>query len=106
MNVMIGPRDDDLLDLVNAGAFLAAFHLENETVLRANLRRDVGLDRQIRVRKNIEVVHQLLDELEIFHAELLRQIFHDDRRFDVNDFLRLDLGLNCCGRYVWRGRLN
>ncbi len=30
-------RDDHLLDLVDAAAFFAAFHFENETVLRANL---------------------------------------------------------------------
>ncbi len=37
--------DDDLLDFVDAAAFFAAFHLENEPVLRANLSRDVWLDR-------------------------------------------------------------
>ena len=40
-------RDDDLLDLVDAAAFFAAFHLENEAVLLANLRRDVRLDRLV-----------------------------------------------------------
>ena len=48
-------------------------------------RRDIGLDRLVRVRENVEVVHQLLDELEIFQAELRRQILDDDRRLDVND---------------------
>ena len=69
MNVMIGAarleffflldhrrrrRDDDLLDFVDSAAFFAAFHLENETVLRANLRRDVRLDGLVRVRENVE----------------------------------------------------
>ena len=104
MNVMIGARglssssfcddrrrrsDDDLFDLVNAAAFFAAFHFENESVLRANLRRDIRLDRLVRVGENVVVIHQLLDELEILHAQLLRQILDDDRRLDVNDFLRL-----------------
>ena len=69
MNVIIGPRrleflfllddgrrrgDDHLLDFVDAAAFLAAFHFENESVFLANLRRDVRLDRLIRVGENIE----------------------------------------------------
>ena len=58
--------------LVNAAAFFAAFHFENEAVLLANLRRDFRLDRLVRIRENVEVIHQLLDELEIFHAELRR----------------------------------
>ena len=41
-------RDDDLLDFVNAAAFFAAFHFENEAVFLANLCRDVGLDRLVR----------------------------------------------------------
>ena len=57
-------RDHDLLDLVHAAAFFAAFHFENESVLSANLCRDVGLDRLVRVGENVEVIHQLLDELE------------------------------------------
>ena len=48
-------RDDDLLDLVDTATFLAAFHFENEAVLRANLRRDVRLDRLIRVGENVAV---------------------------------------------------
>ena len=100
MNVMIGAaqleffllldhrrrrRDHDLLDFVHAAAFFAAFHFENEAVLVANLRRDVGLHRQVRIRENVEVVHQLFDELEIFQPELRREILDDDRRLDVND---------------------
>ncbi len=50
--------DDDLLDLVHAAAFFAPLHLENEAVLRANLRRDVRLDRLILVRENVQL-HQL-----------------------------------------------
>ena len=78
-------RDDDLLDLVNAAAFFAPLHFENKAVLLANLRRDVRLDRLVLVREDVEVVHQLLDELEIFQPELRRQILDDDRRLDVND---------------------
>ena len=61
-------RDHHLLDLVHTAAFFAAFHLEDETVFVANLCRHFGLYRQIRIRENVEVIHQLLDELEIFHA--------------------------------------
>ena len=71
MNVMIGRarleflflfddrrrrRDDDLLDLVHAAAFFAAFHLENESVLLANLGRDIRLDRLVLVGENVVVV--------------------------------------------------
>ena len=49
------------------------------------MRRDFRLDRQVRVGENVEVIHQLLDELEIFQPELRGQIFDDDRRLDVND---------------------
>ncbi len=62
--------DDDLFDFVNAAAFFAAFHFENEAVLLANLRRDIRLDRLILVGENVAVVHQLLDELEIFYARV------------------------------------
>ena len=119
MKVMIGPaefefffllddrrrrRDHDLLDFVDAAAFFAALHFENEAVFLANLGRDVGLDRQVRVRENVEVIHQLFDELEIFHAELQRQILHDDRRLDVNDLAAV-LGLfDGFGRFAGRGR--
>ena len=78
-------RDHYLLDLVHAAAFFAALHFENEAVLVANFRRHLGLHRQVRIRENVEVVHQLLDELEIFQPELRRQILDDDRRLDVND---------------------
>ena len=47
-------RDDDLLDFVDAAAFFAAFHFEDEAVLRANLRRDIRLDRLVRVGENVE----------------------------------------------------
>ena len=63
-------RDHDLLDLVDAAAFLAALHFENETVLRTNLSRDVRLDRQVVIGENVVVIHQLFDELEILQAEL------------------------------------
>lgn len=46
-------RDHYLLDLMNATAFLTAFHFENEPVLLANLRRDVRLDRLVDVRENV-----------------------------------------------------
>ena len=78
-------RDHDLFDLVHAAAFFAALHFENETVLVANLRRHFRLDRQVRVGENVEVIHQLLDELEIFQPELGREILDDDRRLDVDD---------------------
>ena len=82
-------RDNHLFYLVNAAAFFAAFFFENKSVLLRNLRRDIRLDRLVGVYENVEIVHQLLDELEIFQPELRRQILHDDRRLDVNDVLRL-----------------
>ena len=78
-------RDHDLFDLVHAATFFAALHFENEAVFLANFCRDFRLHRQVRVRENIEVVHQLLDELEIFQPELCREILDDDRRLDVDD---------------------
>src|SRR5712691_8108437 len=86
-------RDDDLFDFVHAATFFAALHLENKAVLLANFRGDFGLYRQVRVRENIEIIHQLFDELEIFHAERRREFFYDDRRFDVNDLFAV-------GRFV------
>ena len=74
---------------MNAAAFFAAFHFENESVCLANLRRDVGLDRLVLVRENIQL-HQLLDQNVVLDPELRGQIAHDDRRLDVNDLLRLD----------------
>ena len=62
-------RDNHLLDLVNAAAFFAALLFENEPVVLRNLRRDVRLDRLIDVREDVEV-HQLLDELMRFQAQL------------------------------------
>ena len=47
-------RDDDLFDLVNAGAFFAALLFENEAVALRDLRRDVGLDRLVEVGENVE----------------------------------------------------
>ena len=79
-------RDNDLLYLVNAAAFLAAFFFQNKSVSLRNLRRDIGLDRLVRVRENIEVIHQLFDQLEIFQTELRRQILHNDRRLDMMTF--------------------
>ncbi len=78
-------RDHYLLDFVHAAAFFAALHFENEAVLVAHFRRHLGLHRQVRIRKDVEVVHQLFDELEIFQAELRREILDDDRRLDVNN---------------------
>ena len=78
-------RDHYLLDFVHAAAFFAALHFENEAVLVAHFRRHFGLHRQVRIRKDVEVVHQLFDELEIFQAELRREILDDDRRLDVNN---------------------
>jgi hypothetical protein len=51
---------------VDAAAFFAAFHLKDEAVFVANFCRDFRLYRQVRVRENVEVIHQLFDELEIF----------------------------------------
>ena len=79
--------DHDLRHLVHAAAFLAAFHLEDETVVRANLRCDVRLNRLGRVCENVEI-NQLFDQDVILDPELSREIPHDDRRFDVNDLLR------------------
>ena len=46
----------------------------------------------IDVRENIEI-HQLGDDLMRFQAELRRELFDDDRRLDVNDFLRFGFRL-------------
>ncbi len=98
-------RDHHLLDLVHAAAFFAAFHLEDEAVLLANFRRHFGFHRQVGIRENVEVVHQLADELEILQPELRREILDDDRRLDVNDLAAvlgfgLDFGV---GRAGWSG---
>ncbi len=84
-------RDHDLLNLVHARAFFAALFFENESVALGDLRRDVGLDRLIDVRENIEC-HQLGDELMRFQTKLGRKLLHNDRRLDVNDFLCRRLG--------------
>jgi hypothetical protein len=62
-------------DLMDAGAFFAPLHFKNEAVFVANLGRDLRLDGQVGIRKNVVVVHQLFDELEIFQAELGREVF-------------------------------
>ena len=85
-----GRRDHHLFDFMNAASFFALFHLKNEAVLLANLGRDVRLNRLVDVRENIES-HQLGDELVRFQAELRGQLLDDDRRLDVNDFLRFRL---------------
>ena len=64
----------------------------NESVALGNLRCDVGLDRLIDVRENVQR-HQLRDELVRFEAKLRRQFLDDDWRLDVNDFL-FRLGLD------------
>jgi hypothetical protein len=81
-------RDDELLGLVHAGAFFAPFFFENESMVLTNLGGDVGFDRLIDVGENVER-HQLSNELMRFEAELRCQLFHDDRRLNVNDLLRL-----------------
>ena len=58
--------DNDLFFLVNATAFLAPFFFENKSMPLSNLRRDIRLDRLSCVYKDIEVLHQLFDKLEIF----------------------------------------
>ncbi len=78
-------RDHDFDLFMDAAAFFATLHLEDEAVFVANLGRDFRLHGQVRVGENVEVVHQLFDELEIFQAELGREILDDDRRLDVND---------------------
>ena len=80
-------RNDDLLNLVHPASFFPALFFENESVALSDLRRDIGLDRLIDVRENIEV-HQLGDELVRFQTKLDRKLLHDDRRLDMDDLLR------------------
>ena len=55
-------RHNNLFDLVNPGAFLAALFLQNEPMVFGDLRCDIRLDRLVDIRENIER-HQLGDEL-------------------------------------------
>ena len=55
-------RDDDLLNFMHAASFFAAFLLENEPMSFRNLRGNIGLDRLIEIRENVEI-HQLSNEL-------------------------------------------
>src|SRR5213079_3209670 len=72
---------------------------EDEAVLLANFCRYIRLDRLGRAaRENVEVGHQLFDELIRFQTKLGGQFLDDDRRLDVNDLLWLDLWLR-----GWRG---
>ena len=87
-------RDYDLLNFVHARAFFAAFFFENESVALCDLRCDVGLDRLIDVRENVEV-HQLGDELVRLQTKLDRKLLHDDRRLDMNDVLRGSFRFGC-----------
>ena len=64
-------RDHDLLDFVDAPAFLAALFFQNKSVVLSDLGGDVRLDGLIDVGKNVEA-HQLSDELMRFQAELGR----------------------------------
>src|SRR5207302_8754990 len=66
-------RNDNLFFPVNTAAFFAAFFFQNESVLLRNLCRNIGLDRLVGVDENVEIVHQLLDQLEIFYPELDRK---------------------------------
>ena len=98
-------RDDDLFNLVYAPAFFAALFFENEAVTLGDLGGDIGFDRLIDVRENIEV-HQLGDELVRFQAKLGRELLHNNRRLDVNDVLRGRFGFGSsrfnCGRSIGR----
>ena len=85
---------------MNTAAFFPALFFQNKSVLLRNLRRHVGLDRLVGVYENVEIDHQLLDQLEIFYPELRRQLFHNDRRLDCDDVLRLFLDW----RSSFRGR--
>ena len=98
-------RDDDLFNLVHAASFFPALFFENESVALSDLRRDIGFDRLIDVRENIEV-HQLGDELVRFQTKLGRELLHNNRRLDVNDVLRGRFGFGSsrfnCGRSIGR----
>ena len=65
--------NDDLFFLVNAAAFFAPFFFKNKSVLLRNLRRDIRFNCLVGVYENVEVIHQLLDQLEIFQPQLRRQ---------------------------------
>ncbi len=95
-------RDHHLLDLVHTATFFAALHFESKAMLVAHFRRHLGLYCQVRIRENIEIVHQLFDELEILQAELGCEILDDDRRLDVNDFATI-LGLGFHFRCFFTG---
>ena len=100
MNDRFRRRDYDLLNFVDTPAFLAPFFFENESVTFGNLRCDIGLDRLIDVREDVER-HQFGDELMRFQTELDRELLHNDRRLDVNDVLRRRFGF---GRSRFNGR--
>src|SRR5881397_1061805 len=101
MKVMIGARglSSSAFSMTGGGGATTtcstlctpALFFENESVALGDLRRDIGLDRLIDVRKNIEC-HQLGDELMRFQTKLSRKLLHNDRRLDVNDFLCRRLG--------------
>src|SRR5437763_16845781 len=74
--------NNNLFFLVNTAAFFTALFLQKESVPLRNLGRHIGLDRLVGVYENVEIIHQLLDQLKIFHPELLRQLFCSDRRLD------------------------
>ena len=87
--------NDDLFFLVNAASFFAPFFFQNKSVPLRNLRRDIRFNCLVGVYENVEVIHQLLDQLEIFHPELRRQFLDDDRRFDGDDVLRFFFDRRC-----------
>src|SRR5205814_4785420 len=82
--------NNNLFFLVNTAAFFTALFLQNESVPLRNLGRHIGLDRLVGVYENVEIIHQLLDQLKIFHPELRRQLFGDDRRLEDRKSTRLN----------------
>ena len=89
--------DHDLFFLVNATTFFAPLFFQDESVPLRDPRGHVGFDRLIGINENVEVIHQLLDELKIFQAELRCQLLDDDWGLDGDDILELLFNRRCCG---------
>ena len=81
-----GWRGDHRFGFVHAGPGLALLLFENKTVLLAHLRSDSRLDRLVQIGENIRL-HQVFDDHEGLDAEGRGEVFHHDRRLDVDDLL-------------------
>ena len=77
----------DLFDrrVHHPAAAFALLHFKTEPIFRAKLLGDFFVNRLVHVGKNAQF-HQIGDDLERFLLELPRQLAHDNRRFDDDDF--------------------